>query len=284
VFQDLGLFPHLSIRGNVEYGLVRFRGMTRRAREEVTVRWLDRLGIRGVANHLPHQVSGGERQRAAIARALVAEPQVLLLDEPTAALDHQKRESLVDWLYAALTGPDIPAVIIVSHDRDFLCAVCSHLAVIDSGELLAFAELGTLIQCPPSLRVARLLGTHGWIIGTVDSGTFSATGEPSIILAAPSLAGHTKGCSALLVPPAAIALCGGDAEAKDAIPCVVMVRRSRGGCVRALLRPVGHDGVRSSLWVEANDTPQLAFGSRVDVRIAPDRCYVVPCIPEETYS
>ena len=192
VFQDLGLFPHLSLRGNVEYGLAAFAGLTKAARVELTSQWLQRLGILECANHLPDQVSGGQRQRAAIARGLVAQPEVLLLDEPTASLDHQKKDILIDWLYAALVGPDVPAVIIVSHDRDFLSSVCSHLAVIDDGQLLALDELASLTERPPSLRVARLLGTHGWLLGTAESGRFCSAGDPPVVL---DVAGTMAGCN-----------------------------------------------------------------------------------------
>ncbi|WP_367382432.1 sulfate/molybdate ABC transporter ATP-binding protein [Stenotrophomonas cyclobalanopsidis] len=116
VFQDYALFPHLSVRQNVAFGLERGWFNPRRgARIDAVERWLHAFRIDHVADLLPAQVSGGQRQRTALARALVTQPQALLLDEPFAALDHDLRQHLRQELRAVLDGTGIP-LLLISHD------------------------------------------------------------------------------------------------------------------------------------------------------------------------
>ena len=116
VFQDYALFPHLSVRQNVAFGLHRGWLNPRRAvRNDAVERWLQAFRIDHVADLLPSQVSGGQRQRTALARALVTQPQALLLDEPFAALDHDLRQHLRQELEAVLDETGIP-LLLISHD------------------------------------------------------------------------------------------------------------------------------------------------------------------------
>jgi len=116
VFQDYALFPHLSVRQNVAFGLERGWFNPRRGtRIEAVERWLQAFRIDPVADLLPSQVSGGQRQRTALARALVTQPQALLLDEPFAALDHDLRQHLRQELEAVLDETGIP-LLLISHD------------------------------------------------------------------------------------------------------------------------------------------------------------------------
>ncbi len=116
VFQDYALFPHLSVRQNVAFGLHRgWFNPRRAARNDVVERWLQAFRIDHVADLLPSQVSGGQRQRTALARALVTQPQALLLDEPFAALDHDLRQHLRQELEAVLGETGIP-LLLISHD------------------------------------------------------------------------------------------------------------------------------------------------------------------------
>ncbi len=116
VFQDYALFPHLSVRQNVAFGLERGWFNPRRgARIDAVERWLHAFRIDHVADLLPSQVSGGQRQRTALARALVTQPQALLLDEPFSALDHDLRQHLRQELQAVLDETGIP-LLLISHD------------------------------------------------------------------------------------------------------------------------------------------------------------------------
>lgn len=116
VFQDYALFPHLTVAQNVGFGLA--PGARNPGRGTVAPqvhRWLTAFELGPLANHYPEQLSGGQRQRTALARALVTEPQALLLDEPFAALDTALRARLRDELSALLDRLAIP-MILITHD------------------------------------------------------------------------------------------------------------------------------------------------------------------------
>ena len=118
VFQDYALFPHLTLRQNVAFGVTRgWRNAKRGDRLEGVEKWLQALRIDHVADALPHQLSGGQRQRTALARALVTEPQALLLDEPFAALDHHLRAHLRSTLDQVLDEAGIP-LLLITHDPE----------------------------------------------------------------------------------------------------------------------------------------------------------------------
>jgi len=118
VFQDYALFPHLTVRQNVGFGLQRgLRNPSRGGRLAVVEQWLQAFRIDPVGDLLPSQISGGQRQRTALARALVTQPQALLLDEPFAALDHALRVHLRQELETVLDQTGIP-LLLISHDPE----------------------------------------------------------------------------------------------------------------------------------------------------------------------
>ncbi len=116
VFQDYALFPHLTVRQNVAFGLQRsWWNPSRHARREQVEHWLQALRIERLGDLYPGQVSGGQRQRTALARALATRPKALLLDEPFAALDHDLRAHLRSELQRVLDESGIP-LLLISHD------------------------------------------------------------------------------------------------------------------------------------------------------------------------
>lgn len=137
VFQDYALFPHLTVRQNVAFGLARgWLNPRRQGRHEAVERWLETFGLASLADHYPGQLSGGQRQRTALARALVAQPRALLLDEPFAALDRGLRRRLRDELARLLDGLRLP-MILITHDEEDVEALADEVVHLDGGRIVA---------------------------------------------------------------------------------------------------------------------------------------------------
>ncbi len=133
VFQEASLFPHLDVRANLEYGAKRSGAGGNGTPLEDAV---DLLGIAPLLDREPETLSGGERQRVAIARALAVGPQLLLMDEPLASLDMQRKAEILPYLEALHRALDIP-VIFVSHDPAEVARLADHMVLMDSGRVTA---------------------------------------------------------------------------------------------------------------------------------------------------
>jgi tungstate transport system ATP-binding protein len=147
-----------SVADNVAMGL-RFRGEPRAGIERRVSRWLGRLGIAGLADRRARTLSGGEAQRTALARALVLEPELLLLDEPFAALDQPTRESFIADL-AAILREDRTTTVLVTHDRGEALALADRMAVLIAGRLQQVGEATAVWRAPVSEAVARFVGVE----------------------------------------------------------------------------------------------------------------------------
>jgi molybdate transport system ATP-binding protein len=147
VFQDARLFPHRNVRGNLRYGLERVHG--RRAAidfDEVVAL----LGLAPLLDRRPGLLSGGERQRVAIGRALLAQPRLLLLDEPLASLDVRRRDEVLPFLERLGSRYSIPMVY-VSHQFDEVMRLATHLVLMDEGRVTASGPLAE-VSLDPALR------------------------------------------------------------------------------------------------------------------------------------
>jgi molybdate transport system ATP-binding protein len=150
VFQEASLFEHLSVRGNLEYGLRRVPEPERAISLE---RAITLLGIAPLLSRKPATLSGGERQRVAIARALSVSPRLLLMDEPLAAVDVERRQEILPWLEALHRELEIP-VIHVSHAPEEVARLADHLVLMRSGRVVATGdmhELFTRLDLPLAL-------------------------------------------------------------------------------------------------------------------------------------
>lgn len=198
VFQEGLLFPHMTIRENVGFGL-RQLSLSRRERSARVDEYLQLLEIDDRSNHRPGEVSGGERQRAAIARALVLEPSVLLLDEPTAALDERQKQIFARLIGDAFEQHRATAMVVVTHDLDFAAQVCDQLAFLKGGRHVGGGNVQDVYARPPSAEVADLLGIFNIVPGRMgDEGVFRASGEWLAIKVADSLRGNNTDCALVL--------------------------------------------------------------------------------------
>ena len=157
VFQDYALFPHMTVRENISYGL-RARHMHRHEVRGRTRELLDFVGLPDHAEHYPHQLSGGQKQRTALARALAIEPEILLLDEPLAALDLQSRESLRDELKKILEILEATSIY-VTHEFAEAYAISDRIAVMDAGRIEQTGSRDEIFS-RPNPNVAQFLGQH----------------------------------------------------------------------------------------------------------------------------
>ena len=148
VFQEYALFPHMTVRQNVEY-----------ARRHAADDYLERFRIAHLANARPGELSGGERQRVALARALARDPQVLLLDEPLAALDAHTKTTVRAELHDLLAGLGIP-VLLVTHDFEDAAALAERVSVIVDGRLRQTGTPSELVAEPADAFVASFTGAN----------------------------------------------------------------------------------------------------------------------------
>ncbi|WGW11979.1 ABC transporter ATP-binding protein [Saxibacter everestensis] len=158
VFQDYLLFPHLSLLENVAFGL-RARGSTKTAARRRAADWLRRVGLGSRAQARPSEVSGGQAQRVALARALASEPDLLLLDEPLAAVDAGTRLRLRSDLRAQLRSFAGPAVLI-THDLADAMVLADRIIVLENGETVQSGSPRQVTTEPRSPYMASLVGVN----------------------------------------------------------------------------------------------------------------------------
>jgi osmoprotectant transport system ATP-binding protein len=155
-FQALGLFPHLTIAENVGIGL-RLAGERAAAIDARVHRLLDRVSLpRSLASRPPHELSGGQAQRVAVARALATSPPILLLDEPFGALDPETRASVQDELLAAC-AEEGPTTLLVTHDLAEAVTVADRLVVVLDGAVARVGTAREVLRAPGDPRIAALV-------------------------------------------------------------------------------------------------------------------------------
>ncbi|KWU51969.1 molybdenum ABC transporter ATP-binding protein [Pseudomonas palleroniana] len=164
VFQEASLFPHLSVRANLEFGLKR---IPRALRRVDMAHATELLGIGHLLDRHPQHLSGGERQRIGIARALLTSPQLLLMDEPLAALDSQRKNEILPYLERLHDELEIP-LLYVSHAQDEVARLADHLVLLSDGKALASGPIGETLA---RLDLPMALGDDA---GVVINGAVSA--------------------------------------------------------------------------------------------------------------
>jgi iron(III) transport system ATP-binding protein len=181
VFQQLALFPHLDVSGNIAYGL---RGASRAERSARVRELLDLVDLAGMERRYPDQLSGGQAQRIALARALAPRPQVVLLDEPFSSLDVSLRAGVRTEVRDILKREGVTAIL-VTHDQDEALALGDRVAVMLEGRV---AQLGTpeeVYRRPASPEVGAFLGDTNLLEGKVSRGLITTeVGEAPVTASA----------------------------------------------------------------------------------------------------
>jgi molybdate transport system ATP-binding protein len=185
VFQDHGLFPHLSVLDNVAFGL-RARGMNRPSANAKATEWLARVDLASYATGRPAALSGGQSQRAALARVLVTDPQILLLDEPLAAVDASGRLELRRALREHLST--FPGVrLLVTHDPLEAASLADRIVVLEDGRVTQDGPYAEVTARPRSPWVARMAGVN-LLSGVLSAGSL-VLGDGSRLTVASDIAG-----------------------------------------------------------------------------------------------
>jgi molybdate transport system ATP-binding protein len=141
VHQDARLFPHLSVERNLRYGLVRARGRTQRIEPDAVI---DVLAIRHLLARRPRDLSGGERQRVALGRAMLSQPDLLLLDEPVSALDPARRAEVLGFVADLKRRFALP-MLYVTHSVDEARLLGDHLVRIEQGRVMGQGSVGAML-------------------------------------------------------------------------------------------------------------------------------------------
>lgn len=168
VFQSYALFPHLSVRRNVEFGPGR-RGASREEAAAVADEMLERVGLLELGDRYPRQISGGEQQRVAVARALAIRPEVLLLDEPLSSLDQALRREL-RTLLRGLQRSFGATTVWVTHDQEEALTVADRVAVLDQGRIQQVGSPLELHTRPANRFVATFVGKMNLLPAVPEAG------------------------------------------------------------------------------------------------------------------
>jgi len=154
VFQDFALFPHLNVRENVAFGL---KGVSKDVSQDRVRQMLERMGIEALAERRTDELSGGQKQRVALARSLVPQPKLLLLDEPLGSLDRRLRDRLVYDTADILRKVGMTAVY-VTHDHAEAFAVANRVAILQDGKIAQIGSPETVYRRPATMEIARFFG------------------------------------------------------------------------------------------------------------------------------
>jgi thiamine transport system ATP-binding protein len=270
VFQNYALFPHMSVEANIAYGL---RSRHRAARKERVSELLRLVDLEGLQRRDPTELSSGQRQRAALARALAPVPKLLLLDEPLSALDAKLRERLRLEIRQLQRQVGV-TTIYVTHDQEEALAISDRIAVISRGRIEQLGEPYDIYNRPTTEFVASFIG-HGnllpGVITRVGEGKIKArlaTGGPEITLEAAE-GYHVGQRIKLLVRPERIRLDGSFANR-----------------LRGQLRGVEFLG--DALWAYLNCSgselrvklpplnPRLEEGQEIELSFSSEDCHIIP--------
>lgn len=266
VFQKPLLFPHLSVAANVGFGLRMRRVPRAQVARQVEI-MLERVQLGGLGQRRPGQLSGGQEQRAALARALVLSPPVLLLDEPFSQLDATLRVEMRQ-LVRQLHDESGFTSLFVTHDQAEAVAVADRIALLVDGRLAGVGTPEDFFRRPPSLAAARFFGVGNELAGMVTGGCFRSRWG----MAVPAH-GQPDGPATLVVRPESVRLV--DPATAGAWPTLVIGARFAGSHLAVTMLPGGAEPSGEMVAHLRPDEP-VAVGSTIGLHLPAGSCTIFP--------
>ena len=263
VFQSYALFPHMTLEQNVAYGLENL-GWERARIKARTGEMLERVHMSAMATRKPAQLSGGQNQRIALARALAPEPQVLLLDEPLSALDLKLRQAMRDELRKLQRDTGITFVF-VTHDQEEALDMSDRIAVLGAGEVQQIGTPAQIYEEPVNRFVADFVGETNFLdVEILETAAGQATVRTpfGVVLTAPATGRTAKGRATLSIRPEKVNL--GDQAKGVLLEGRVVNKNYMGGYTHYTL-DVGGTELRASRRNASREGDAVALGSTVQV-------------------
>jgi spermidine/putrescine transport system ATP-binding protein len=280
VWQSLALFPFLNVRENVEFGL-RMRGVEAAERRRRAVEWLERLGMEGFEDRRVDQLSGGQRQRVALARSLVTEPEMLLLDEPLAALDAH----LVIRMQGVLTRLQRElgiTFVYVTHSQSEAFAMADRVVIMGDGEIAQIGPPREVYRAPANRFVAEFVGRNnifeGEITdpGTDPAGEFATMAGPAGRLAIPASAAAAGAAVSIAVAADRVRVTQTEPEAVNRIACRLISEEFVGASVILYLEAPDGSEIKAQLGEAELETLDLTPGASLWVSWQPGAAHLLP--------
>ncbi|MCP5072137.1 MAG: ABC transporter ATP-binding protein [Rhodobacteraceae bacterium] len=237
VWQSLALFPFLTAQKNVEFGL-KMRGVGKEERKQRALKWLEKMGILEFADRDISTLSGGQKQRVALARSLVMEPQILLLDEPLSALDAH----LVIRMQAVLTDLQRElgiTFVYVTHSQSEAFAMADRVVIMGEGEIAQIGNPKNIYRAPANRFVAEFVGRNNILSGTVTGLTSgeakieTASGKFTVTLNEVGLTEEQEAC--FVISADLVHLSGAEPEQENTAHCRLISEEFVGSMVTLFL-------------------------------------------------
>jgi ABC-type Fe3+/spermidine/putrescine transport system ATPase subunit len=276
VFQDYALFPHMSVRANVGYGL-RVQHKSKAAIAAKVDETLKFVGLAGLGDRQPNQLSGGQQQRVAVARALVVEPEILLLDEPLSNLDAKLRESL-RWELRSLQRRLNMTFVYVTHDQDEALSLSDWVAVMNAGKVEQAGPPWEIYYHPRTAFLADFVGAVNLVPSTVrevrDGTAVVSVGSTNAPVRVPEGVSLTNGAQVrLCIRPESLALrpMSAGVDGRVLVPGTVARKAFLGDLMRYWVTVDGRE------WIVDQPDPGAApsFDGAVQIAIRPERIHVI---------